>query len=163
MKIRARGGGVIEAVAIGNDIAKKEQNIKEKADTTLSLPSKEASPVWSLSWPVAEFFKDKGCVKKVLNVTKLPEGGNSHSAYSPYHLKGKVIFEGVRNVTPWAADGGRRKRVKCYVQCSERRKRKKDMYSRNSESELHSSMCLVGERNEMEILQNPVYVEFNIP
>ncbi|GJU94017.1 hypothetical protein Tco_1318773 [Tanacetum coccineum] len=192
MKIRARGGGVIEAVAIGygeistllvsrpttlgdafslaciietcfEDIAKKEQNIKEKADTTLSLPSEEASPVVKgpldasedtllslqsedpnfkiqekavefvralndaplevvFAGPVdevrgkfAEFFKDKGCVKKVLSVTKLPEGGNSHSAYSPYHLKGKVIFEGVRNVTPWAADGERRKIVKCYV------------------------------------------------
>ncbi|GJV00965.1 class II heat shock protein [Tanacetum coccineum] len=154
-------------------IAEKEQNIKEKADTTLTLPSEEASPVVKgpldasedtllslrsedpnfkiqekaveyvralnaaplevvFAGPVdevrgkfAEFSEDKGCVEKVLSATKLPEGGNSHSAYSPYHLEGKVIFEGVRNVTPWAADGGRRKGVKCYVQGSGRRKRKK--------------------------------------
>nr|GEY34964.1 uncharacterized mitochondrial protein AtMg00810-like [Tanacetum cinerariifolium] len=67
----------------------------------------------------------KGCVEKVFSATKLPEGGNSHSTYSPYHLEGKVIFKGVRNVTPWAADGGRRKRVKCYVKGSRRQKRKK--------------------------------------
>ncbi|GKD32655.1 hypothetical protein Tco_1248164, partial [Tanacetum coccineum] len=43
------------------------------------------------------------------------------------HLEGNVVFEGVRNVTPSTADGGRRKRVKCYVQGSGRRKRKKMM------------------------------------
>ncbi|GJV92457.1 hypothetical protein Tco_1540270 [Tanacetum coccineum] len=48
----------------------------------------------------AEFSKDKDSVEKVLSATKLPEGGNSHSAYSPYHLEGKVNFEGVKNVTP---------------------------------------------------------------
>ncbi|GJV71637.1 hypothetical protein Tco_1491632 [Tanacetum coccineum] len=125
-------------------IAENEQNIKEKADTTLTLPSEEALHVvkgpldtsedtlLSLRKPVdevlgkfAEFSEDKGCVEKVLSATKLPEGGNSHSAYSSYHLEGKVIFEGVRNITPWAADGGRRKIVKCYVQGSGRRKRKK--------------------------------------
>nr|GEW56794.1 reverse transcriptase domain-containing protein [Tanacetum cinerariifolium] len=65
-------------------IAKKEHNIKEKAYTTLSLPSKEDSPVvkgpldasedtlLSLRKPVdevcgmfAKFSKDKGCVEKV--------------------------------------------------------------------------------------------------
>ncbi|GKD14360.1 hypothetical protein Tco_1198767 [Tanacetum coccineum] len=142
-------------------ITEREQNIKEKADTTLSLPSKEASLVVirpldvSLRRPVdevssviedvfdidesnvkgmqvrdmfAEFFEDKGCMEKVLSATKLPEGGNSHSAYSPYHLEDKVNFEGVGNVTPWAADVRRRKRVKCYVQGSRRRKRKKVIY-----------------------------------
>ncbi|GJU53335.1 hypothetical protein Tco_1227049 [Tanacetum coccineum] len=152
-------------------ITEKEQNIKEKADTTLSMSSEEALPVVKgplddskdtilslrsedlnfkiqekvveyvralnvaplevvFAEPVdevrgkfAEFSKDKGCVQKVLSATKLPEGGNSHSAYSPYHLEGKVIFKGVRNVTPWAADGGRRKKVKCYVQGSGRGKR----------------------------------------
>ncbi|GKB50476.1 hypothetical protein Tco_0901229 [Tanacetum coccineum] len=122
-------------------IAEKEQNIKEKADTTLSFPSEEASPVVKglldasedtflslrsedpnfkiqkkaveyvralnaaplevvFAGPVdevrgkfAEFSKDKGCVEKVLSVTKLPEGGNSHSAYSPYHLEGKAEEE----------------------------------------------------------------------
>ncbi|GKD34896.1 hypothetical protein Tco_1250405, partial [Tanacetum coccineum] len=49
---------------------------------------------------------------------------DSKLTYSPYHLEGKVIFEGVGNVTPWAADGGRRKRVKCYIHGSRRRKRK---------------------------------------
>ncbi|GJR86587.1 hypothetical protein Tco_0210598 [Tanacetum coccineum] len=116
-------------------ITEKEQNIKEKADTTLSLPSEEASLVvkgpldagedtfLSLRRPVdevssviedvfdidksngegmqvrdkfAKFFKDKGSVEKVLSATKLPEGGNSQSAYSPYHLEGMVNFEGVR-------------------------------------------------------------------
>ncbi|GJW42684.1 hypothetical protein Tco_0071483 [Tanacetum coccineum] len=149
------------------------RNIKEKAYTTLSLPSKEASlvvkgpldasedtllsllskdpnfkiqekaieyvrvlnvaplevvfagPVDEIRGKFAEFSEDKGCVEKVLSATKLPEGGNSRSTYSLYHLEGKVIFEGVENVTPWAADGGRRKKVKCYVQGSRRRKRKK--------------------------------------
>ncbi|GJU27442.1 hypothetical protein Tco_1166063 [Tanacetum coccineum] len=145
-------------------IAEKEQNIKEKADTTLSLPIKEVSRVvkgpldanedtlLSLRRPVdevssiikdvfdinesnvecmqvrgkfAEFFEDKGSVEKVLSATKLPEGGNSHSAYSPYRLEDKVNLEGVRNVTPWEAKFGRRKKVKCYVQGSRRQKRKK--------------------------------------
>ncbi|GJT82212.1 hypothetical protein Tco_1056554 [Tanacetum coccineum] len=48
----------------------------------------------------------------------------SQLAYSPYHLEGKVNFEGVRNVMPWAANVERRKRVKCYVQGSGRWKRK---------------------------------------
>ncbi|GKD75646.1 hypothetical protein Tco_1333928 [Tanacetum coccineum] len=154
-------------------IAEKEQNIKEKAYATLSLPSKEASlvvkgsldasedtllslrskdpnfkiqekaveyvrvlnaaplevvfagPIDEVRGKFVKFSEDKGCVEKVLSATKLPEGGNSHLAYSPYHLEGMVIFEGVRNVTPWAADNGRRKRVKCYIQGSERRKKKK--------------------------------------
>nr|GEU67882.1 probable protein phosphatase 2C 51 [Tanacetum cinerariifolium] len=84
-----------------------------------------AGPVDEVRGKFAEFPEDKGCVEKVLSVTKLPEGGNTYSAYSPYHLEGKVIFKGVRNVTPWVADGERRKRAKCYVQGSERRKRKK--------------------------------------
>ncbi|GJZ27311.1 hypothetical protein Tco_0571564 [Tanacetum coccineum] len=173
-------------------IVEKEHNIKEKADTTLSLPIEKVSPVVRgsldasedtilslrsedpnfkiqekavecvralnvaplrvvFAGPVdevssviedvfdidesnvegmqvrdkfAEFFEDKGSVEKVLSATKLPEGGNSHSAYSPYHLEDKVNFEGVRNVTPWAAEVGRRKIVKCYVQDSGRRKRK---------------------------------------
>ncbi|GJT66997.1 ty3-gypsy retrotransposon protein [Tanacetum coccineum] len=154
-------------------IAKKEQNIIEKADTTLSLPIEEVSPVVKgpldasedtllslrsedLNFKIqekaveyvralnvaplkvvftghvdevrdkfAEFFEDKGSVEKVLSATKLPKGGNSHSAYSLYHLQDKVNFEGMGNVTPWAAEVRRRKRVKCYVQSSERRKRKK--------------------------------------
>ncbi|GJS08198.1 hypothetical protein Tco_0364994 [Tanacetum coccineum] len=72
----------------------------------------------------AEISKDKESVEKVLGATKLPEDGNSHSAYSPYHLEGKLNF-GVGNVTPWAADVGRRKIMTCYVQGSGRRKRKK--------------------------------------
>nr|GEZ16719.1 hypothetical protein [Tanacetum cinerariifolium] len=50
---------------------------------------------------------------------------DSQLAYSPYHLYDKVNFEGVENVTPWAADVKRRKRVKCYLQGNGRRKRKK--------------------------------------
>ncbi|GJX65221.1 hypothetical protein Tco_0299564 [Tanacetum coccineum] len=45
------------------------------------------------------------------------------SAYSSYHLEGKVTFEGVVSVTAWVAEGGRM--VLCYVQGSGRRKRKK--------------------------------------
>ncbi|GKC23197.1 hypothetical protein Tco_1025347 [Tanacetum coccineum] len=48
---------------------------------------------------------------------------DSQWAYSPYHLEGKVIFEGVGSVTAWVAEGGRM--VLCYVQGSGRRKRKK--------------------------------------
>ncbi|GJW86009.1 hypothetical protein Tco_0159154 [Tanacetum coccineum] len=48
---------------------------------------------------------------------------DSQSAYSSYHLEGKVIFEGVGSVTAWVAEGGRM--VLCYVQGSGRRKRKK--------------------------------------
>nr|GEU48565.1 reverse transcriptase [Tanacetum cinerariifolium] len=73
----------------------------------------------------AEFFEDKGSVEKVLGATKLQKGGNSHSTYSPYHLEDKVNFEGVGNVTPWAAEVGRIKKVKCYVQGSGRRKKKR--------------------------------------
>nr|GEY62401.1 hypothetical protein [Tanacetum cinerariifolium] len=72
----------------------------------------------------AEFLEDKGSVERVLSATKLPKGGTSHSTYSPYHLEDKVNFEGVGNVTPWAAEVERRKRVKCYVQGSGRRKKK---------------------------------------
>ncbi|GKD70863.1 zinc finger, CCHC-type containing protein, partial [Tanacetum coccineum] len=71
----------------------------------------------------AEFSEDKGCLKKVLSATKLPEGGNSQLAYSSYHLEGKVIFEEVGSVSAWVAEGGRM--VLCYVQGSGRRKRKK--------------------------------------
>ncbi|GKC99601.1 hypothetical protein Tco_1169876 [Tanacetum coccineum] len=129
-------------------IAAKEQNIKEKANTTLTLPSEKASHVVKGPLDASEdtllSLRSEDSNSKIqekaveyvraLNVApfevvfagpvdELPEGGNSHSAYFPYHLDGKVIFEGVRNVTPWAADGGRRKRVKCYVQGSGRGKR----------------------------------------
>nr|GEV43451.1 hypothetical protein [Tanacetum cinerariifolium] len=48
---------------------------------------------------------------------------DSQSAYSSYHLEGKMIFEGVGSVTAWVAEGGRM--VLCYVQGSGRWKRKK--------------------------------------
>ncbi|GJV83040.1 hypothetical protein Tco_1522938 [Tanacetum coccineum] len=48
---------------------------------------------------------------------------DSQSAYSSYHLEGKVIFEGVGSVTAWVAEGERM--MLCYVQGSGRRKRKK--------------------------------------
>ncbi|GJU62229.1 hypothetical protein Tco_1244064 [Tanacetum coccineum] len=130
-------------------IAEKEQNIKEKVDTTLSFPIEEVSPVvkgpldasedtlYMFAKPIdevcdkfAKFFEDKGSVEKVLSATKLPKGRNSHSTYSPYHLEDKVNFEGVRNVTPWAAEVERRKRVMCYVQGSGRWKKKKGYWSR---------------------------------
>ncbi|GKC19383.1 hypothetical protein Tco_1021533 [Tanacetum coccineum] len=89
-----------------------------------------AGPVDEFRGKFAEFSEDKGCMEKILSATKLSESGNSHSTYSPYHLEGKVNFEGVGNVTPWAADIERRKRVLCYVQGSGRRKRKKGYWSR---------------------------------
>nr|GEV54877.1 zinc finger CCCH domain-containing protein 34-like [Tanacetum cinerariifolium] len=65
---------------------------------------------------------------------------DSQLSYSPYHFEGKVIFEGVKNVMPWAADDGKKKRVKCYAQDSGRRKRKKDFkhseYTSDDESPL---------------------------
>ncbi|GJY98404.1 hypothetical protein Tco_0515314 [Tanacetum coccineum] len=82
-----------------------------------------AGPVDEVRGTFVEFFEDKGCVKKVLSATKLPESENFQSAYSSYHLEGKVIFEGVMSVTAWVAKGGRI--VLCYVQGSGRRKRKK--------------------------------------
>ncbi|GJR94893.1 putative reverse transcriptase domain-containing protein [Tanacetum coccineum] len=105
--------------------------IKEKAVEyvrTLNAAPLEvvfAGPIDEVHGKFVKFSEDKGCVEKVLSATELLEGGNSHLAYSSYHLEGMVIFEGVKNVTPWAADGGRRKRVKCYIQGSERRKKKK--------------------------------------
>ncbi|GJV93445.1 hypothetical protein Tco_1541258 [Tanacetum coccineum] len=119
-------------------IAEKEQNIKEKADTTLSLASEEASHVVKVEYvrtlnaapfkvvftgPVDEV---SSMIEDVFDIDESNvEGGNTHSAYSPYHLEDKVNFEGVGNVMLWAAEVGRRKRVKCYVQGSRRRKRKK--------------------------------------
>ncbi|GJX98546.1 hypothetical protein Tco_0355565 [Tanacetum coccineum] len=153
----------------------KEQNIKEKTNSTLSLPSEEASPVVKgpldanedtllslqsedpnfgiqekaveyvralnaaplevvFAGPVdevssaiddvfdvgesnvesmhvrskfAEFFEDKESVEKVLSATKLLEGGNFHSAYSPYHLEGKVNF---KEWGCYALGSGRRKK-----------------------------------------------------
>ncbi|GKB26529.1 hypothetical protein Tco_0865930 [Tanacetum coccineum] len=100
-------------------IAEKEQNIKEKADTTISLPSEEASFVvkgpldasqdtlLSLRSEDLNFKIQEKAIEYVraLNVAPL-----------------EVVFAGPVDE---AADGGRRKRVKCYVQGSGRRKRKK--------------------------------------
>ena len=58
-----------------------------------------------------------------INLNLSEELADSQSAYSSYHLEGKVIFEGVGSVTVWVAEGGRM--VLCYVQGSGRRKRKK--------------------------------------
>ncbi|GKD91575.1 hypothetical protein Tco_1367082 [Tanacetum coccineum] len=139
-------------------IVEKEQNIKEKANTTLSLPIEEVSPVvkgpldaskdtyLSLRSEDINFKIQEKAVEYVraLNVAphKVVFAGpvdevssviedvfdideSNVEAYSPYHLEDKVNFEGVGNVTSWAAKVGRRKRVKCYVQGSGRRKRKK--------------------------------------
>ncbi|GKB87509.1 hypothetical protein Tco_0959781 [Tanacetum coccineum] len=99
------------------EIVEQEQNIKEKADTTLPFPIEEALPVVKgpldasedtlLSLPVDEvrsqfskFSKDKESVENVLGATKFLEGGNSYSVSFSYHLECKVNFEGVGNVTP---------------------------------------------------------------
>ncbi|GJV92549.1 hypothetical protein Tco_1540362 [Tanacetum coccineum] len=68
-----------EKEQIMNEIAKKEQIIKEKADTTLSFPSEEASleakesldvrPVDKVRGKFAKFSIDKGYVKKILSAT----------------------------------------------------------------------------------------------
>nr|GEZ75479.1 hypothetical protein [Tanacetum cinerariifolium] len=96
----------------------KKETIKETTYTLTSLQSQVAS--LEAKSKFAEFFEDnvefsedKESVENVVSATKLPKGGNSHSAYSSYHLEGKVDFEVVGNVTPWAADVERRKIVKC--------------------------------------------------
>nr|GEY43859.1 hypothetical protein [Tanacetum cinerariifolium] len=55
-------------------------------------------------------------------VRQLWERTVSQSAYSSYHLEGKVIFEEGKSVTAWVAEGERM--VLCYVKGSGRRKRK---------------------------------------
>ncbi|GKE75584.1 hypothetical protein Tco_1537625 [Tanacetum coccineum] len=125
-------------------IAEKEQNIKEKVDTTLSLPSDEASPmvkgpldasVDTLLFLQSEdpnFKIQENGVKYVrdLNVVPLevvftgPVDEVSSVIEDVFEINESNV-EGVGNITPWAAKVGRRKRVKCYVQGSERRKRKK--------------------------------------
>ncbi|GJW11241.1 hypothetical protein Tco_1577068 [Tanacetum coccineum] len=138
-------------------IAEKEKNIKEKANTTLSLPIEEFSPVVKGPLDASEdtllslrskdpYFKiQENAVEYVRALNAAPlkvvfvgpvnevssviedvfdidesnmEGGKSHSAYSPYHLEDKVNFKRVGNVTPWAVEVRRRKKVKCYVQGS---------------------------------------------
>ena len=58
-----------------------------------------------------------------INLNLSEELVESQSAYSSYHLDGKVIFVGVGSITTWVADGGRM--VLCYVQGIGMRKRKK--------------------------------------
>ncbi|GJW32569.1 hypothetical protein Tco_0052601 [Tanacetum coccineum] len=58
-----------------------------------------------------------------INLNLSEELADSQSAYSSYHLEGKVIFKGVGSVTAWVAEDGRM--MLCYVQGSGRRKRKK--------------------------------------
>ncbi|GKB11279.1 RNA-directed DNA polymerase, eukaryota [Tanacetum coccineum] len=121
--------------------AEKERYIKEKAYTTLTLPSEEASPVvkgplyasedtlQSLRSEDPNFKIQEKAIEYVraLNVAPLEvvfvglvdEVRGKFAEFS----EDKGCVE--RNVTPWAADGGRRKRVKCYVQGSGRRKMKK--------------------------------------
>ncbi|GJY27777.1 retrotransposon protein, putative, ty1-copia subclass [Tanacetum coccineum] len=82
----------------------------------------------------AEFFKDKGSVEKVLSATKLPKGGNSHSAYSLYHLQDKVNFEGME-VTPVAAEVRRKEKSESVmVQSSESEKGKKVLEVRSAKA-----------------------------
>ncbi|GKB28536.1 zinc finger, CCHC-type containing protein, partial [Tanacetum coccineum] len=94
-------------------IEKKEQNIIEKADTTLSLPIEKVSPV--VKGPL-----DARHVDEVSSVIE-----DVFYLLMRVTWKDKVNFEGMGNVTPWAAEVRRRKRVKCYVQGSGRWKRKK--------------------------------------
>ncbi|GJV01698.1 class II heat shock protein [Tanacetum coccineum] len=148
-------------------IAEKKQNIKEKADTTLSLPIEEVSPVVKglldasedtlpslrsedpnykiqekaveyvralnvaplkvVRDKFAEFFEDKGSVEKVPSATKLPKCGNSHSAYSLYHLKDKVNFE------CYALGSGSQKEEKSEVLCPRFR-----LYFQQGEQEFQS-------------------------
>ena len=48
-----------------------------------------------------------------INLNLSEELADSQSTYSLYHFEGKVIFEGVRSVTAWVAEGGRM--VLCYI------------------------------------------------
>nr|GFA94793.1 hypothetical protein [Tanacetum cinerariifolium] len=65
-----------------------------------------------INFNLSEELADNGCEDRCQTL-------NQHS----YHLKGKVIFEGVRSVTAWVAKG--EKMVLCYFQGNGRRKRKK--------------------------------------
>ncbi|GJW60796.1 RNA-directed DNA polymerase, eukaryota [Tanacetum coccineum] len=71
----------------------------------------------------AHGLRDNGRNHKFVQPNVWEWMSDSQWAYSSYHLEGKVIFEGVGSVTAWVAEGGRM--VLCYVQGSERRKRKK--------------------------------------
>ncbi|GJV42814.1 ty3-gypsy retrotransposon protein [Tanacetum coccineum] len=121
--------------------AEKERYIKEKAYTTLTLPSEEASPVvkgplyasedtlqslrsedpnFKIQEKAIEYVRALNAAPlEVVFVGLVDEVRGKFAEFS----EDKGCVE--RNVTPWAADGGRRKRVKCYVQGSERRKMKK--------------------------------------
>ena len=57
-----------------------------------------------------------------INLNLSEELTHSQSAYSSYHLEGKIDFEGVESVTTWLTEG---RIVLCYVQANGRRKRKK--------------------------------------
>nr|GFA47586.1 hypothetical protein [Tanacetum cinerariifolium] len=113
---------------------------EKKIDIVLSLPSEEAPPVIKGSLDanedigVVELWErigiddahgliDNGRNHKFVQPNVWGWMSDSQSAYSSYHLEGKVIFEGVRSVTAWVAEGERM--VLCYVEGSGRRKRKK--------------------------------------
>ncbi|GJV80040.1 hypothetical protein Tco_1515910 [Tanacetum coccineum] len=136
--------------------AHREQNIKEKVDTTLSLPSEEASPVVKGPLDANEdtllFLRSEDPNFKIretgvkyvraLNVVPLKvvftrpvdEASSviedvfymDESNVEGMHVRDKfaVFFED-RGSMEKAAKVRRRKRVKCYVQGSERQKRKK--------------------------------------
>ncbi|GJZ14944.1 hypothetical protein Tco_0550621 [Tanacetum coccineum] len=92
-----------------------------------SLVSHESPRVRQL-WEIigigdAHRLMDNGCNHKFVQPNVWGLMSDSQSAYSLYHLEGKVIFKGVGSVTTWVAKCGRM--VLCYVQGSGRRKRKK--------------------------------------
>ena len=130
----------------------KEHIVEKKIDVILSFEGELASPKAEGSLNVNEYIGVEEVVggSEALNVgedelnrvrSTLKDGGgefdsrldeinlklseelsDSQSAYSSYHLEGKVIFEGEGSVTAWVAEG--RRMVLCYVQGSGRRKRK---------------------------------------
>nr|GEW96089.1 hypothetical protein [Tanacetum cinerariifolium] len=153
-------------------IAEKEQNIKEKANTTLSLSNlnfkiqeNRVEYMRALNAaPLEVVFAgrvDEKC-GKVLSATKIPEGGNSHLAYSPYHIEGKANFEGVGNVTHWAADVERRKRVKCYVQDSGRRKRVLCYVQGSERRKRKKSVGCGSERRDCALMGASVFTLYNL-
>nr|GEU91803.1 class II heat shock protein [Tanacetum cinerariifolium] len=125
-------------------ITEKEKNIKEKAITILSFPIKEVSSVVKGTLDVSEdtllslrsedpnFMIQEKAVEYVrafnaasLKVVFAGPVNKVSSVIEDVFNTDESNMEGMGNVTPWVAEVERRKIVKCYVQGSRRRKRKK--------------------------------------
>nr|GEU72123.1 hypothetical protein [Tanacetum cinerariifolium] len=90
---------------------------EELADTEVSpiptsLVAYEIPRVRQL-WEIIGIGDAHGLMDNGRNHKFVQPNSDSQSAYSSYHLEGKVIFKGGRSVTAWVAEGERM--VLCYV------------------------------------------------